>query len=77
MIRQLSRDVFVAPENVMFLAVFFGTGIHIFLIFCFVQAIICLGILEVIERGQLLTLAIVLYAFFGAFSGYSAARYRF
>uniref|UniRef100_A0AC35UBU4 Transmembrane 9 superfamily member n=1 Tax=Rhabditophanes sp. KR3021 TaxID=114890 RepID=A0AC35UBU4_9BILA len=70
----LHANVFRPPKQVMFLAVFVGSGSQILLSSAVTILFACLGFLSPANRGSLMTFALVFYAIFGIASGYVSAR---
>lgn len=67
-------DVLRSPPNVLWLAVFCGTGIQILLMSSWTLAFAMLGMLSPASRGALSTMAIVTFMLMGAVGGFYGAR---
>ena len=70
-------DVFRPPRGFfgpMFLSVFVGSGVQLFMMMMAVMLFAVLGFLSPANRGGLLTAMLLLFVFMGSFGGYYAAR---
>jgi transmembrane 9 superfamily protein 2/4 len=70
-------DVFRPPKGFfgpMFLSVFVGSGVQLFMMMMAVMVFAVLGFLSPANRGGLLTAVLLLFVFMGSFGGYYAAR---
>ncbi|GMH51465.1 hypothetical protein TrRE_jg6957 [Triparma retinervis] len=68
-------DVFRPPRSApMVLSIFLGTGCQIGTALACLLLLACLGFLTPTDKGQALTMVILLYVFCGSFGGYWSAR---
>jgi len=70
-------DVFRPPRGFfgpMFLSVFVGSGVQLFMMMMAVMLFAVLGFLSPANRGGLLTAMLLLFVFMGSFGGYYSAR---
>lgn len=67
-------DVFRPPSKAMLLSVFVGNGVQLFLMFFISILLACMGIFAPVNRGYLITGALVIYVLLGIAAGYSSAR---
>lgn len=74
----LHADVFRPPKNVMFLSIFVGSGVQIFMMAFVTILFAMMGLLSPSNRGLLATCMFVLYMFFSFFAALvSSYLYRF
>jgi transmembrane 9 superfamily member 2/4 len=70
--KMVSGDVFRAPASSLSLAVFFGSGVQIFMSSSVTLLFASLGFLSPASRGSLLTAMLVMYLLLSVSAGYSA-----